>query len=232
VLYDFVSAIDEGHDVLSQLKLSIHHAITTWSVWKRSAITKALPKATLEELFHISKKVNAKIIDQTGMLYELLNTSGLLIAAQRRFRSEMVSDYLQDKRSHVNEDLFLENFDRLYYAKRPSRDKVMKAVRKLYNFRFCEVYSQSGFSTQPFLIEKFMGHQNFDIWREAKPATPVYYFGEFGQKSMFGSFYSALMSFPIIARQLAEGETKRNDDMAWAVSIIKLTDCNGYCLVA
>jgi hypothetical protein len=207
VVYDFVSAIDEGHAVLSQLRLSVHHAITIWSVWKRSAITKALPKATLEELFHISKKVNARIIDQTGMLYELLNTSGPVVAAQRRFRSEMVSDYLQYKRSHVNEDLFLENFDRVYYAKRPSKDKVMKAVRKLYNFRFCEVYSQSGFSTQLFLIEKFMGHQKFDFWRDAKPTTPVNYFGEFGQKSTFGSFYCDLMSFPIIARQLAkEGE--------------------------
>jgi len=207
VIYDFVSAINEGHAVLSQLKLSVHHAITTWSVWKRSAITKALPKATVEELFHISKKVNARIIDQHAMLYELLNTSGPVIAAQRRFQSEMVSDYMQYKRSHVNEDLFLENFDRVYYAKRPSKDKVMKAVRKLYNFRFCEVYPQSGFSTQLFLIEKFMGHQKFDVWRDAKPATPIDYFGDFGQKSMFGSFYSDLMRFPIIARQLAkEGE--------------------------
>ncbi|KAE9367047.1 hypothetical protein N431DRAFT_349826 [Stipitochalara longipes BDJ] len=201
LMYDFVSAIDEGHAVLWKLKMSVDHAITIWSVWNQDAITKALQQATPPQLLHISKKVGVRIGDQSAMLFELLNSSDPIIEAHRRFRSNVVCDALQYKRSQHNEDYLLEKFDRVYFQRRPRKDKVLAAVQKLYAYRLGEIYTRSSLSTQLFRFEKFMQHKQFDIWREAKPPTPVNYLGH---KAIFRSFYSDLMSFPVIARQLPQ----------------------------
>jgi len=208
VLDDFVSAINKGQYVLWRLKLSVDHAITTWSVWDWRAITKALQVAIPTDLLHISQEIDIRAAEQKAMIHELLSSSDPIIAAHRRFRSEVVES-LQHKRSHSSEDYLLQKFDRTFYGKRKLKGKVKAAVQSLYKFRLGEVYTRSGLSTQLFWVEKFMEHKDFDVWRAVQSPPAVKYIG---YKAVFRSFYKDLMSFPVIARQLAENVEKHQEE--------------------
>jgi hypothetical protein len=81
VMYDFVSAIDENHATLWKLKLSVGHAIASWSVWKQDAIVNALQGATQQELLHIAAQFGVRIKDQRTMLHEMFNISERIITA-------------------------------------------------------------------------------------------------------------------------------------------------------
>jgi hypothetical protein len=82
--------LQEDHAVLWKLKLSLGHAITAWSVWKRDAIYKAIQEATQAELLFIAELVNVRFEEQRSMLNELFNVAGKTITRHKGFETQMV----------------------------------------------------------------------------------------------------------------------------------------------
>jgi hypothetical protein len=205
VMYDLVSAIDEGHAVLWKLKLSVGHAISSWPAFKRDAISRALQEATPEELLHISNTFGLRIEEQGAMLNEIFKSSEGIIIAHKSFRSRIVSEGLQYKRSHTTEDALLQDLDSSCSQKVRHNKVVLAAVQRLHNYKLGELYSKS--STQLFRFQKFMENKEFNRWKGGC-STSVRYLGS---KALFKSFHKDLVKVTASSLRLPE-EMKGEDE--------------------